>query len=97
MWLGLLAAAMGNHEQADEHLAFASGFHEANDLQLWAARGHLGWAEDLAARDDLASAREHATRALELSREHGYGAFEPRALGAVRRKRGADLVMHWVG
>ena len=79
MWLGLLAAVMGNHEQADQHLAFACGFHEANDLQLWAARGHLGWAECLAARDDLASAREHATRALELSREHGYGAFEPRA------------------
>jgi hypothetical protein len=27
----------------------------------------------------LEPAREHATRALELSQRHGYGAFEPRA------------------
>jgi len=64
-------------------LGFACEFHEANDLQLWAARGHLGWAEALAARGDASGAQEHATRALELSREHGYGAFEPRAAALV--------------
>jgi hypothetical protein len=90
MWLGLLAAVMGNHEQADEHLAFACGFHEANDMPLWAARGHLGWAESLAARDDPVSAREHATRALELSREHGYGAFEPRAAALLAAESAAE-------
>ena len=48
-------------------------------MPLWTARSHLGWAEALAARGDPAGAREHATRALELSQAHGYGAFEPRA------------------
>jgi class 3 adenylate cyclase len=83
LYLGLLASVLGEHERADEHLAFACEFHEANDMPLWAARGHLGWAEGLVARDDADGAREHAARALELSREHGYGAFEPRAAALV--------------
>ena len=79
LWLGLLASVLGEHEQADAYLTFACEFHEANDLPLWAARGQLGWAEALAARGDPSAARDHAARALELSREYGYGAFEPRA------------------
>ena len=84
MWLGLLAACMGDHEQADQHLAFASDFQETNGLLLWAARGHLGWAEALAGRGgDAARAREHAARALELSQQHGYAPFEERAAALV--------------
>ena len=83
MWLGLLAGVLGKHEQADQHLAFACEFQETNGLPLWAARAHLGWAEALAARGETARAREHAARALELSREHGYGLFEPRAAALV--------------
>jgi class 3 adenylate cyclase len=79
MYLGLLAAVLGKPEQADQHLAFACEFQETNAMPLWAARAHLGWAEALAARGDAARAREHAARALELSREHGYGLFEERA------------------
>jgi class 3 adenylate cyclase/tetratricopeptide (TPR) repeat protein len=79
MWLGLLAAAIGNHEQADEHLAFACELQETNGLLLWAARAHLGWAEALVCRGAAQEAQRHAARALELSREHGYGAFEGRA------------------
>jgi tetratricopeptide (TPR) repeat protein len=79
MWLGLLAAVLAKHEQADRHLAFACEFHETNGLLLWAARAHLGWAEALAGRGDAARAREHAVRALELSREHGYGGIQGRA------------------
>ncbi len=79
MYLGLLAAVLGKHEQADQHLAFACEFQETKGMTLWAARAHLGWAEALATRGDAARAREHATRALELSREHGYGLFEARA------------------
>jgi hypothetical protein len=89
LWLGLLAAVEGERERSDEHLAFACKFHEVNDVPLWAARGHLGWAEALAARSDPAGAREHATRALELSREHGYGAFEPRAAALVETESAA--------
>ncbi len=83
MWLGLLAACMGEHEQADQHLAFACNFQETNGLLLWAARAHLGWAEALAGRGDATRAREHAARVLELSREHGYGLFEERAAALV--------------
>jgi class 3 adenylate cyclase/tetratricopeptide (TPR) repeat protein len=83
MWLGLLAAVMGDHEQADQHLAFACNFQETNGLLLWAARAHLGWAEALTGRGDATQAREHAARALELSREHGFGAFEARAAALV--------------
>jgi class 3 adenylate cyclase/tetratricopeptide (TPR) repeat protein len=83
MWLGLLAACIGDHEQADEHLAFACDFQETHGLLLWAARAHLGWAQALAGRGDAARAREHAARALELSREHGYGAFEGRSAALV--------------
>jgi hypothetical protein len=89
MYLGLLAAALGEHQQADEHLQFACEFHEANDMPLWAARGRLGWAEALAARGDAAAARDHAARALELSQEHGYGAFEPRAAALVETESAA--------
>jgi len=83
MWLGLLAAVLGRHEQADQHLAFACDFQETHGLLLWAARANLGWAEALAGRGDDARAREHAARALELSREHGFGLFEERAAALV--------------
>jgi class 3 adenylate cyclase len=83
MYLGLLAGVLGKHEQADQHLAFACEFQEVNGMPLWAARGHLGWADALAARGDAARAREHATRALELSRAHGYGLFEEPAAALV--------------
>ena len=83
MRLGLLAACLGEHQRADEHLQFACEFHETNHMPVWAARGQLGWAEALAARGDAAAARDHAARALELAREHGYGVFEPRAAALV--------------
>jgi tetratricopeptide (TPR) repeat protein len=84
MWLGLLAACMGDHEQADQHLAFACDFQETNGLLLWATRAHFRWAEALAGPGgDAARAREHAARALELSQQHGYGPFEERAAALV--------------
>jgi hypothetical protein len=83
MWLGLLAACTGEHERTDEHLAFACEFQETHGLLLWAARAHLGWAQAFAERGDAARAREQAARALELSREHGYGAFEARSAALV--------------
>jgi tetratricopeptide (TPR) repeat protein len=79
-YLGVLAAALGWDERADEHLAFACEFNEANGLTLWAARAQVGWAEALASRGATERAQEHAARALELSREHGFGLFEKRAV-----------------
>ena len=89
LWLGMLASVLGEYERAAEQLAFACEFHEANDMPLWAARGHLGWAEALAS-DDAAGARKHASRALELSREHGYGAFEKRAVALIETESPAE-------
>ena len=57
----------------------ATSVHHEHGLRLWEARSELGWAEALAERGETERAREHAARALELAREHGYGAFEPRA------------------
>jgi class 3 adenylate cyclase/tetratricopeptide (TPR) repeat protein len=82
-YLGLLASTLGRHERADEHFKRSCEFHEANQLWLWAARAHLGWAEALAGRGETERARGEAERALELSREHGYGLFEPRAAALV--------------
>ena len=78
-YLALLAATVGRHEQADEHFAFACDFYREHKLRAWEAQTELGWAEALAARGDVQRARSTAGRALELARQHGYGAFEPRA------------------
>jgi len=90
MYLGLLATILGKHEHADQHLSFACEFQETNSMPLWAARAQLGWAEALAVRGDSAGAREHATRTLELSREHGYGLFEPRATALLAPQPAAE-------
>jgi class 3 adenylate cyclase len=83
LYLGLLASILGDHERADENLSFAREFHEANQMPLWTARTYLGWAEALAARGDSVTARTYAAKALELSREHGYGLFEPLAVALI--------------
>ena len=44
----------------------------------------------IAGRGDAVRAREHATRALELSREHGYGAFEGLAATLVEAQSAAE-------
>jgi hypothetical protein len=79
----MLAATLGRHEHADADFAFACEVHHRHGVRAWEARAELGWAEALAERGELAAAREHASRALELARDHGYGAFEPRAAAIV--------------
>jgi tetratricopeptide (TPR) repeat protein len=82
-YLAMLAATLGRDEHADADFAFACEFHHRHGLRVWEARAELGWAEALAERGELDRAREHASRALELSRDHGYAAFEPRAAAIV--------------
>ncbi len=79
LWMGLLSAAVGRHDQADVELEFACRFHEENDVPLWAARGHLGWAESLTRRGETPRALEHAANALQIATEQGYGAIAARA------------------
>ncbi len=78
-YLGMLAAKLGQHAQADEHFRIASDFHRRNQMLVWEARSELAWADALADRGETASAHGHAARALELAHAHGYSAFEPRA------------------
>ncbi len=78
-YVGMLAAKLGQHERADEHLRIASEYHRRNGMLVWEARSELAWAEALAERGETERGRTHATRALELARGHGYGAYEPRA------------------
>jgi hypothetical protein len=89
MYLALLDATLGRHEHADAQFAISCDFHREHGLRLWEARSELGWAEALADRGQPGPAREHASRALELSREHGYGAFEPRAAAILDAPIGA--------
>ncbi len=86
-YLGMLAARLGRHEQADVHFGVASAFHRLNKMPLWEARSELAWAQALAERGETEGAHAHAARALKLAREHGYGAFEPRAAAIL----GADV------
>jgi hypothetical protein len=91
MSLALLAATMRRDELADAHFAFACDFHHVHGLRLWEARSELGWAEALAARNEPERAREHAARALELAREHGYGAFESPAAAILTTQPAAQI------
>jgi hypothetical protein len=86
-YLGLLAATLGWDERADGHLALACELQEQKGLLLWTARARLGWAEALARRGERERAGAEAARALQLAREHGYGAIERRA--AALAKTGA--------
>ncbi len=79
MYLAMLDATLGRHDRADAQFEFSCGFHRELGLRLWEARSELGWGEALADRGATDRARGHAARALELSQQHGYGAFEPRA------------------
>jgi tetratricopeptide (TPR) repeat protein len=79
MYLGELAHTNGRDELAIEHLEFACRFHEDHGLLLWAAESHLWLAQALTRRGEAERTREHAKRSLELARENGYGAIEPRA------------------
>jgi hypothetical protein len=84
MSLALLDATLGRHQQADAHFAFACDFHRQHSLPVWEARSELGWAEARADRGETDRAREHAAHALDVSRAHGYGAFEPRAAAILK-------------
>ena len=74
---------LGRDREADEHFAFACRFHDENELSLWSARSYLGWAEAYLARGDPARAQQHAGRALEIARAHGYGLIEAQAAPIV--------------
>lgn len=62
--LGLLAAAMGRWDEADERFGEALGVHKRMQARPWAARTQLDWARMLLARD----LQEDTKKALDLLR-----------------------------
>jgi hypothetical protein len=77
-WLGLLAAALGWDERADQHLTYACEFHETNGLPPWAARAHPRWGEALGRRGETARApRGGNPSALAWTRRYGAASLPP--------------------
>ena len=83
MWLAITAAMLGRDREADDDFDFSCRFHEENELRLWSARSHLGWAQAYLARGEVAPAQQHAARALEFARGHDYGLIEAQAAPIV--------------
>ena len=82
-YLGVLAAAVGDDEAADQWFASAVDGHERMKSPAWLVRSRLDWAECLAAREEVDRARELALSALD-----GIGSLELH----VSRAR-ADVVL----
>ena len=94
-YLGMLAATMGAHGDAEAHFAEALRLHEGMGAELYAAETRLEWARSLVRRggiDRMAQAREHAEAAKAVATERGAGALERAAaevLSAVTASSGA--------
>ena len=79
LYLGMLAATVGEHQLADQHLGYACEFHERAGMPTWAALSQQRWAEALASRGDTQAARQHAERAHAMAGELGYAEVERRS------------------
>ena len=81
-YLGLLAATLGRHEEADAHFARALELEEGLDAPLFAAATRLAWGHALLKKDAAdgdGRARELLERALADGRELGITRVERRA------------------
>ena len=85
-YVGLLAAAMGRHDEAQEHFAAAAEVHERVDAPIFLARTRLDWAQSLLARGgpgDAERVQEMVEQARATAREHGCVTLEARAVAAL--------------
>jgi class 3 adenylate cyclase/tetratricopeptide (TPR) repeat protein len=85
-YLGLLAAALGRHTEAEAHFAEALGLEERIGAPAWLARTRLECAQWLLARGrpgDAEGARDLLARSLTGARELGLRAVERRAEGVL--------------
>jgi tetratricopeptide (TPR) repeat protein len=86
-YVGLLASAMGRHDEAGEHFAAAAEVHERVDAPIFLARTQLDWAQSLAARagpGDADRARELLEAALAICEARGCAALGARVEAALR-------------
>ena len=85
-YVGLLAGALGRHDEAQEHFAAAAEVHERADAPIFLARTRVDWAHSLLAADaadGAGRAREMLEQALATAREHGCVTLESRAAAAL--------------
>jgi tetratricopeptide (TPR) repeat protein len=71
--LGLLAAALGRHDLADQHFAAAVEVHQRLDASLFLARTWMNWGQAQLRRgpDRLDAARDMLARAIAIAAPHG--------------------------
>jgi hypothetical protein len=67
--LGMAAAALGRHDDADRHFTEYLALCERGAAPAYLARAHFDWSRVLAARGDVEAAREHATTAVTMGEE----------------------------
>jgi len=82
MYLGMLAAALGSHEVAEDHFAEALRVSRKLDAPYWVARTEFEWSTMLVQQDqsdDSHHAYEMMARVLDVAKRYGFGALETRA------------------
>ena len=67
LYLGLLAATVGNWSDAEAHFAAAAAIHERIEAPIWLARTRVEWARMLVARADIKGGAEQARELLGLA------------------------------
>ena len=86
-YLGLLAAVLGEFEEADDRFRHAEGVHERFGAAPWTARTRLEWARMLLTRrkpGDTDQARELLGQALTTARELGLAKVERDAVALLQ-------------
>ncbi len=82
-YLGLLAATLHRHDEAETHYQEAADIEERIGAPAWLARTRLEWARMLLARNgpgDAERARILLSQALETAQKLGLGTIERRAV-----------------
>ena len=91
-YLGMLAAALGRHDDAEAHYRRSAEIHEQIGAAVFLARTRLGWAELLLARGgdgDREQAQALLGQALATARELGSPALEASADALLRTSSAA--------
>jgi tetratricopeptide (TPR) repeat protein len=89
-YLGLLAATLERHDEAEARFAAAQSIHEQFAAPTWLARTRLEWARMLLSRHqpgDTDRAREFLGQALATARQLGLATVERRAVELLASRR----------
>jgi class 3 adenylate cyclase/tetratricopeptide (TPR) repeat protein len=87
-FLGLLAATLGHHDEAESHFGQAAAISESVGAPAWLARTRVAWARLLVGAGqsgDTERVRDLLDRALATARELGLGTVERRAVALLQQ------------